>query len=275
MALTNVQIKEFEKIAKKLRYNIIKMVGPGVPGHFGGSCSIADLITVLYFNKMKHDPLNPKWPLRDRLILSKGHAAIAQYAALAEMGYFPMKELWTLKQLGSILQGHPDMLKVPGIEANTGSLGQGLSISCGIAMAGRIDKLNYRVYCVLGDGEIAEGQIWEASMAASYYKLDNLTVILDKNSIQATGPIADRFDTNPHKEKWLANGWHVLEIDGHNFSEIEEALTLAETIKGKPTMIIARTIKGKGISFAENTAAFHNGIMTQEQYNDALKAFSI
>jgi transketolase len=274
MALTNTQVAEFEKIAKKLRYNIIKMIGPGVPGHLGGSCSIADIITVLYFSKMKHDSTNPKWPQRDRLVLSKGHAAIIQYAALAEMGYFPVEELSTLKQLGSMLQGHPDMLKVPGIEANTGSLGQGLSISCGMAMAGKLDKKNYRVYCVVGDGELAEGQIWEASMAASYYKLDNLTAILDKNRIQATGPIAERFDTNPHKEKWLACGWHVIEIDGHNFEEIEAALSAAELVKNKPTMIIANTIKGKGVSFAENSAAFHNGIMSTEQYDEALKSFS-
>lgn len=203
MSLTKSQVIEFEKIAKKLRYNIIKMIGPGVPGHVGGSCSIVDIITVLYFYKMKHHPSDPTWPSRDRLILSKGHAAIAQYSALAELGYFPMEELGKLKQLGSILQGHPDMLKVPGIEANTGSLGQGLSISCGIAMAGKLDKLDYRVYCILGDGEIAEGQIWEASMAATNFKLDNLTVFLDKNRIQATGTIIERFDTNPHKK----NGW--------------------------------------------------------------------
>ena len=186
-----------------------------------------------------------------------------------------MKELDGLKQLGSILQGHPDMLKVPGIEANTGSLGQGLSISCGIALAGRIDKLDYRVYCIVGDGEIAEGQIWEAVMAASNFKIDNLTVFLDKNRIQATGTIIERFDTNPHKEKWLANNWHVIEIDGHNVAEIEAALTAAEKIKGKPTLIIANTIKGKGVSFAENTAAFHNGIMSQEQYDSALETFKI
>jgi transketolase len=272
MSFTTYQLSDLEKKAKKLRYNIIKMIGTGKQGHMGGSCSIADILAVLYFNKMKHDPLNPKWPLRDRLILSKGHAAIAQYAALAECGYFPRKELDTLKQIGSILQGHPDMLKVPGIEANTGSLGQGLSISCGIALAGKLDKRDYRVYCILGDGEIAEGQIWESSMAASYYKLDNLTVFLDKNRIQATGPVADRFDSNPHKEKWIAFGWNVIEINGHDLTEIESALTVAEKVKKVPTMIIAHTVKGKGIPFAENTAAFHNGIMSVEQYAEAIKA---
>ena len=272
MSLTDQQIKEFGKTARKLRYKIVKMIGPENPGHLGGSCSIAELLTVLYFYKMKHDPSNPKWPQRDRFILSKGHAALALYAVLCESGYFPEKELNTIKQIGSILQGHPDMLKVPGIEANTGSLGQGLSIACGIALAGKLDKINYRVYCLMGDGEIAEGQIWEASMAASFYKLDNLTAILDKNRVQATGPIIERFDTNPHKEKWLAGNWHVIEVDGHNFTEIENALGQAEKNKNKPTLIIAHTVKGKGIPFAENKAAFHNGIMSQEQYKQALEA---
>ena len=272
MSLTDQQIKEFEKIARKLRYRIVKMIGPENPGHLGGSCSIAELLTVLYFHKMKHDSSDPNWPQRDRFILSKGHAALALYAVLAESGYFPEEELNTIKQIGSILQGHPDMLKVPGIEANTGSLGQGLSIACGIALAGKLDKMNYRVYCLMGDGEIAEGQIWEASMAASHYKLDNLTAILDKNRIQATGPIIERFDTNPHKEKWLADSWYVIEADGHNFVEIEFALGQAEKNKNKPTLIIAHTVKGKGIPFAENNAAFHNGIMSQEQYRQALEA---
>jgi transketolase len=275
MSLTDQQIKEFEKTARKLRHNIVKMIGPENPGHLGGSCSIAELLTILYFHKMKHNPYDPKWPLRDRFILSKGHAALALYSVLCESGYFPEKELITIKQIGSILQGHPDMLKVPGIEANTGSLGQGLSIACGIALAGKLDKLDYRVYCLMGDGEIAEGQIWEASMAASYYKLDNLTAILDKNRVQATGTIIERFDTNPHKEKWLADGWYVIEADGHNFTEIENALEQAGRNKSKPTLIIAHTVKGKGIPFAENKAAFHNGIMTLEQYNQALEAINI
>jgi transketolase len=272
MSLTDRQIKEFGETARKLRYRIVKMIGPENPGHLGGSCSIAELLTVLYFCKMKHDPSNPEWPQRDRFILSKGHAALALYAVLCESGYFQEKELDTIKQIGSTLQGHPDMLRVPGIEANTGSLGQGLSIACGIAMAGKLDKLNYRVFCLMGDGEIAEGQIWEASMAASYYKLDNLTAILDKNRVQATGPITERFDTNPHKEKWLAYNWNVIETGGHNFTEIYEALEQAEKNKSKPTLIIAHTIKGKGIPFAENKAAFHNGIMNREQYMQALEA---
>jgi transketolase len=275
MPLSEKQLKDLELTARNLRRKIITMIGPDNPGHLGGSCSIADILTVLYFNRMRHKPSDPKWPGRDRFILSKGHAALGLYSVLSECGYFPEEELSTIKQLGSILQGHPDMLKVPGIEANTGSLGQGLSIACGIALAGKLDKLDYRVYCVMGDGEIAEGQIWEASMAASYYKLDNLTAILDKNKVMATGPITERFDSNPHKEKWLADNWFVVEADGHNFNDIDNALERAVSNRGKPTLVIAHTVKGKGIPFAEGKAAFHNGIMNKEQYQEALALLKI
>lgn len=264
-------IEELRDKARELRLNIVKMVGPDKTGHFGGSCSIADVVAVLYFSKMKHDPKNPKWEDRDRLVFSKGHAAIVQYAALGMCGYFPEEELASLKTLGSNLQGHPDMRKTKGIEANTGSLGQGLSISCGIAAGARLDEKSYRVYCIIGDGEINEGQIWEAAMAASNYKLDNLTVILDRNRLQATGAIVERFDTNPLKEKWEAFNWNVIEIDGHDMEQIIDALDDAEKVKGKPTIIIANTIKGKGIKCAENNASFHNGSMTQEQYEQACK----
>ena len=273
MSIPDRKVAELEKIAKKLRYDIIIMIGAGKPGHLGGSCSIAELVAVLYFHKMRHDPRNPKWPDRDRFLLSKGHAALTQYAALAECGYFPKEKLNSLKDLGSILQGHPEMLRVPGIEANTGSLGQGLSIACGMALAGKLDKKDYRVYCIVGDGEIAEGQIWEASMTAAFYKLDNLVAILDKNQVQATGPIVERYDTNPHPDKWKAFGWHVLEIDGHNVSQIADALDKADHIKGKPIMIVAHTVKGKGVPFAEGKADFHHGIITQEQYELARKLF--
>ena len=264
-------IQELESISKKIRYNIVKMIGPGKVGHLGGSCSIADIVTVLYFYKMKHDPKNPKMPDRDRFLLSKGHSALTQYAALAETGYFNIEELLTLKQLGSKFQGHPDMLRLAGIEANTGSLGQGLSIAAGMAAAGKIDKKNYKVYCIIGDGEIAEGQIWEASMSASFYKLDNLVAILDRNCLQATGCIEDRFDTNPLKEKWESFGWHVIECDGHNIADIIRCLKNADEVKEKPVLIIADTVKGKGVSFAENNPAFHNGLITEEQYDTALK----
>ncbi|HUL00681.1 MAG TPA: transketolase [Nitrospirota bacterium] len=267
----NYTVKELESIARKIRYDIVKMIGPGKTGHLGGSCSIADVVTVLYFHKMKHDPKNPNMPNRDRFLLSKGHSALVQYAALAESGYFPVEELLSLKKMGSRLQGHPDMIKLPGIEANTGSLGQGLSISAGIAAAGKIDKASYRVYCVVGDGEIAEGQIWEAAMAAAFYKLDNLVAILDKNCLQATGCIAERFNTNPLNEKWESFGWHVIECDGHNIRQIIDGLDKADKVVGKPVIIIANTIKGCGISFAENVVAFHNGAMTQEQYDRALQ----
>jgi transketolase len=273
MPLSDEKAAELEKKAKKLRYDIVKMIGAGKPGHLGGSCSVADIVAVLYFHKMRHDPANPKWAERDRFLLSKGHAALAQYAALAECGYFPMEELETLKELGTILQGHPDMLKTPGIEANTGSLGQGLSMACGMAIAGKLDKRDYKVYCILGDGEIAEGQIWEASMTASYYKLDNLVAILDKNGVQAMGPIVERYDTNPHGEKWKAFGWEVMEIDGHDIKQIADALDKADKVKGRPVMIVANTVKGKGVPFAEGKAAFHHGIMTQEQYETARQLF--
>lgn len=273
MAISAEKITELEKKAKRLRYDIVMMIGAGKPGHLGGSCSIADIVSVLYFHKMRHNPKEPKWPDRDRLILSKGHAALAQYAALAESEYFPKKELNTLKELGTIAQGHPEMLRMPGIEANTGSLGQGLSVACGMALAGRLDKKDYTVYCILGDGEIAEGQIWEASMTAAFYKLDNLVAIFDKNKVQAMGPIVERYDTNPHGEKWKAFGWEVLEIDGHSVKEIADALDEADKIKGKPVMIVAHTIKSKGVPFAEGKAEFHHGIMTEEQHETARGLF--
>lgn len=269
----NGDIKKLESIAKKIRYDIVKMIGTGKTGHIGGSCSIADVVTVLYFYKMKHDPKDPKMIDRDRFILSKGHAALVQYAALAESGYFPREELGNLKKLGSLLQGHPDM-RLLGIEANTGSLGQGLSIACGMAAGLKLDGVNSKVYCVIGDGELAEGQIWEAAMAASVYKLDNLVAILDRNRMQATGFIEERFNTNPIREKWEAFGWQVLETDGHDIASIIETLDKADKINNKPVLIIAHTIKGKGVSFAENVASFHHGMMTREQYETALKELS-
>jgi transketolase len=265
------KIAKLRHLAAKLRKDIILMVGVGQPGHIGGSCSSADLVAVLYGHKMKHDPKNPKWEGRDKLLMSKGHAAIIQYAALAELGYFPTTQLPTLKKLGSMLQGHPDIHHTPGIEANTGSLGQGLSISNGMAMALKLDKKPNRVYCILGDGELAEGQVWEAAMFAGFRKIDNLVAIVDQNSLGAMGCVAERMSSNPLPEKWQSFGWHTIEIDGHNIEQIIIALDTAETVKGKPTAIIARTIKGKGFSFAENNVAFHNGAMTQAQYELGLK----
>jgi len=273
MSISDEKAAELEKTAKRLRYDIVIMIGADKPGHLGGSCSIAEIVAALYFYKMRHDPKKPKWPDRDRFLLSKGHAALTQYAALAECGYFDKKELGTLKELGTMLQGHPEMLRTPGIEANTGSLGQGLSMACGMAMADKLDKKDSHVYCIVGDGEVAEGQIWEASMTAAFYKLDNLVAILDKNGIQATGPIVERYDTNPHPEKWKAFGWHVMEIDGHDVRQIADALDKADEVRGKPVMIVAHTVKGKGVPFAEGKAEFHHGIMTKEQYETARALF--
>jgi transketolase len=264
-------ISLIEEKALQLRRNIVEMIGVGKVGHLGGSCSCADIAAALYFYKMKVDPNNPKWEERDRFLLSKGHAALVQYAALAEAGFFPKEELKKLKTLGAMLQGHPDMIKTPGVEANTGSLGQGLSIANGMALGLRLDGSKSKVYVIIGDGELAEGQIWEAAMAASNFKIDNIVAIVDRNKIQATGHVTERFNSNPIVPKWEAFGWHVIEIDGHNVERIIEALDKADEIKGKPTVIIADTIKGKGVSFAENTAAFHNGAMNAEQYEIARK----
>jgi transketolase len=258
-----------ERKARAIRLDIVHMVGVGQRGHLGGSCSIADVVTALYFSKMRHDPTNPLWPDRDRFLLSKGHAALVQYAALAECGYFPKNELEKVKRCGAMLQGHPDLKSTPGIEANTGSLGQGLSIACGMAAGLRIDGRDSRVYCVVGDGEMAEGQIWEAAMAAAAFKLDYLVAILDCNGLQAMGPIVKRFNTNPLAEKWRAFGWHVLEIDGHDMNAIVSALESVDRVQGQPKMIIAKTIKGAGIPFAENRVEFHNGQMDAAQYEIA------
>ena len=257
--------------ARQLRRDIVQMVGVGKAGHLGGSCSLADIVAVLYFSKMRHDPQNPSMPERDRLLLSKGHAALVQYAALAECGYFDKGWLKSLKQLQSPLQGHPDMRKTPGIEANTGSLGQGVSLAAGLAAGLRLDHNSAKVYVIVGDGELAEGQIWEAFMAAANFHLDNLCIILDRNGLQATGKTDDRFCIEPIREKMLAFGLEVLEIDGHDIEQILDALEKADEIKGKPTAIIAHTVKGKGISFAENVVSFHNGMLTEEQFQTALE----
>ena len=264
-------LKKIKKMAALIRKDIVLMIGgEGLVGHLGGSCSCADIVATLYTYKLKHNPQNPKWDGRDRFLMSKGHSCLAQYAVMAELGYFPKELLPTLKSLGSILQGHPDINMTPGIEANTGSLGQGLSIANGMALAMRLDKKDGKVYCILGDGELAEGQTWEAAMAAAYNKIDNIVAIVDQNGLSATGPIKERFDTNPLPEKWESFGWHVMVIDGHNIKAIIEAIDKADLVKGKPIVIIAHTVKGKGISFAENVAAFHNGSLTKEQYMTAL-----
>ena len=272
MPIADEEVRRLESIAKTLRRHVVTMIGSGTPGHLGGSCSIADVIAVLYFHKMRdYKPSDPQWPQRDRLLPSKGHSVLAQYGALAEMGCIPMESLRTLKVLGSILQGHPEIDRTPGIEAYTGSLGQGLSIACGMAMAAKIDKADRRIYCIMGDGEIDEGQVWPASMTASFHRLDNITAILDNNGLSGSGPIAKYFDPNPLAAKWRAFGWHVIEIDGHDIRRIADALDEADGVPGKPTMIVASTVKSKGISFAENKADFHHGVLTREQYEQAMR----
>ena len=274
MAYDKALIQDLQAKAKLLRKDVVISVGVGVAGHIGGACSSADLVAALYFYKMKHDPKNPKMPDRDRFLLSKGHVAILQYAALAECGYFPVEALKTTKDIGSFLQGHPDVLKTPGIEAGTGSLGQGLSIGLGMAIGLRMDGRSSKMYVLCGDGELDEGQIWEAAMAAGALHMDNLVAIVDKNTLQATGRIVDRLDSNPLPEKWKSFGWNVIEIDGHNMEEILTALDTADTVHGQPTVIIAHTVKGKGISFAENVVGFHNGTLTQELYDQAISELS-
>ncbi|EGD51938.1 Transketolase domain-containing protein [Thermoanaerobacter ethanolicus JW 200] len=264
--------KEFLKQkAKEVRIDIINMLAEAGSGHPGGSLSCADILTLLYFDKMNVKPDNPKWEDRDRLVLSKGHAAPALYAVLAEKGFFPKEELKTLRKLGSILQGHPDMKSTPGLDMTTGSLGQGLSAANGMALAGKLDKKGYRVYVILGDGELQEGQIWEAAMTAAHYKLDNLTAILDFNGLQIDGPNREVKNIEPVNEKFKAFGWHVIEIDGHDFDQIDKAIEEAKATKGKPTLIIAHTIKGKGVSFMENQVGWHGSAPNEEQRQKAIQ----
>jgi transketolase len=262
-------IKELNGIALQLRCNVLEMIGVGKAGHWGGSVSLAETMAVLYFHSMNVDKSNPQNPARDRLLLSKGHAALIQYAALCELGYFPREELQKVKSLNGLLQGHPD-LTVPGIEAVTGSLGQGLSIGVGMALALRLDKKPNHVYVIMGDGEQSEGQLWEAAMAASNFKLDNLTAFLDWNKIQATGRTEDIFSIPDLDKKWKAFGWDVLTVDGHDVEKIIAGIDQAKATKGKPTLVILDTIKGKGVSFAENVATYHNGIFDQAKYNQAM-----
>ncbi len=263
------EVLRIRKTAWDLRADVVRMIGVGKAGHLGGSCSLAEIVAALYFGKMHFDPKNINDPNRDRFLISKGHSVLAQYAALVELGVIPREEMARLKTLGGNLQGHPDMM-TPGLEAVTGSLGQGLSIATGVALALRLKKSPAHVYVVIGDGELAEGQLWEAAMAAARYKADSLTAILDRNKIQATGPTKEIFEIPCLEDKWRAFGWNVLNVDGHDVGAILRVLDQATQIKGGPTVIIADTIKGKGVSFAENTAAFHNGVMSSEQYNQAL-----
>ena len=269
MKITDV--KELAKIANEIRIGIVKEVYNGKSGHPGGSLSCADILTVLYFNQMNINPNDAKSNARDRFVLSKGHASPALYSTLASRGYFDKEELTTFRGIDSILQGHPDMKHIPGVDMSTGSLGQGLSCANGMAMASKLNKDGNRVYCLVGDGEIEEGQIWEAAMSASHYKLDNLCVIVDNNNLQIDGSIEEVMSSYPIDEKFKSFGFHVIKVDGHNIEELIHAFNEAKTVKEKPTAIIAKTIKGKGVSFMENQVGWHGKAPNEEQYNIAME----
>jgi transketolase len=257
--------------AREARSWIVRMIHAAGSGHPGGSLSVIDVMMVLYGRVMRHDPKNPTWQDRDRLVLSKGHAAPALYTTLAMNGYFDKEELLTLRKMGSRLQGHPSMNKTPGVDISTGSLGQGLSIAVGMALGARLDRKDYRVFCIIGDGETQEGQIWEASMAASHFKADNLCAVLDRNQLQIDGPTEKIMSIDPIKPKFEAFGWNVININGHDHKEIIRAFKEAEEVKGKPTMIISNTVKGKGVSFMEGSLKFHGKAPSDEELELALK----
>ena len=264
-------VEELEKMANAVRKGIIEEVYNGQSGHPGGSLSVADILTVLYFHELNIDEKNPKWEDRDRVVLSKGHCSPALYSCLANRGFFPVEDLKTFRKIDSYLQGHPDMNKIPGVDMTTGSLGQGLSAAVGMAIAGKMDKKDYRVYCILGDGEIEEGQIWEAAMSAKKYALDNLCVIVDNNNLQIDGTIEEVMSPYPIDEKFKSFGFEMIKIDGHNMQEILDAFDVAKHVKGKPVCIIAKTIKGKGVSYMENQVGWHGKAPNEEQYKMAME----
>ena len=263
-------IQELGNISKLMRKDIVTMLTESASGHPGGSLSIVDIMSVLFFEEMNISPSNPKDPNRDRFVLSKGHAAPALYSALARKGYFEVEELMTLRKTGSRLQGHPNMNDLPGIDMSTGSLGQGVSAAVGMALAGKLDKKDYRVYTILGDGELEEGQVWEAAMSAAHYNLDNLTAFIDNNGLQIDGDIKDVMNPGPIDKKFEAFGWNVLKINGHNYDEIRNAISEAKNTKGQPTVVVCDTVKGKGVSFMENNEGWHGNAPNKEQCEQAL-----
>lgn len=269
--MTESRIKELQKIAYKIRRDAIDAVYSAASGHPGGSLSIAEILAYLYFEEMNIDPKNPQKPDRDRFVLSKGHAAPGLYAALAERGYFPVEELKTLRQIDSVLQGHPDMKHIPGVDMSTGSLGLGISAACGMALAAKQMKQDWRVWTIVGDGESEEGQVWEAAMFAAHYKLDNLCAFVDWNGLQIDGAVKDVMNPTPLDEKFKAFGWHVIMIDAHDLAAIDAAVKEAKATKGQPTAIIAKSIKGKGVSYMENAVNWHGAAPKQEQYEIAVK----
>jgi len=268
--MNEAKITELKKLATEVRLGILEGVHAAASGHPGGSLSIADILTYLYFEEMNIDPKNPKWEDRDRFVLSKGHCAPALYTVLALKGFFPREEIANLRQIDSFLQGHPDMKGTPGVDMSTGSLGMGISTACGMALAAKLNGKSYRTYTIVGDGESQEGQVWEAAMFAAHYKLDNFCLIVDWNNLQIDGKITEVMDPTPHDKKLEAFGFHVISIDAHDFAQIEAALAEAKTVKGKPTAIIAKSVKGKGVSFMEDQASWHGSAPNDEQYAQAV-----
>ena len=273
--MDNKELLRLKKLANSIRFGIIEGVYNAACGHPGGSLSIADVLTYLYFEEMNVDPKNPKWDDRDRFVLSKGHTAPALYATLAERGFFAKEELKTLRKTGSMLQGHPDMKGIPGVDMSTGSLGLGISAACGMALSAKVNGKDYRVYTVIGDGESEEGQVWEAAMFAAHYDLDNLVCVVDWNGLQIDGAITEVMDPTPHDKKFEAFGWHVISVDGHDFEQIASAFAEARTVKGKPTAIIARTVKGKGVSYMENACEWHGQAPKEDLYNVAISDLTV
>lgn len=269
MTTKKISLDEFKERARQFRKEILETIAEAGSGHPGGSLSGVEILISLYYYKMRHKPENPGWPLRDRFIMSKGHASPLLYVVLANCGYFPKEELKTFRKLGSRLQGHV-YAGVPGVELSTGSLGQGFSVGNGIALGAKIRGVNFRVYTLLGDGEIQEGQVWEAAMTGGHHKLDNVCAILDRNGVQENGPVEEIKREEPLADKWRSFGWHVLDVDGHDFEQLIKALDEAESVKGKPTFIIARTVKGRGVSFMEGQAKWHGKAPNQEQLKAAL-----
>ena len=268
--MTPQEKKQLQVMACKVRMGVIEGVHAAKSGHPGGSLSAADMFTYLYFKELRVDPKNPQWEDRDRFVLSKGHTAPGLYAALALRGFFPVEDLVTLRKMGSYLQGHPDMNKVPGVDMSTGSLGQGVSAAGGIALSAKLDNKNYRVYTILGDGELEEGQVWEQAMFAAHYKLDNLTAFIDFNGLQIDGDVTKVMNPTPIDKKFEAFGWNVIVCSAHDFDELECAIENAKNTKGKPTAIVMKSVKGKNVSFMENNAAWHGSVPNEEQYNQAM-----
>ena len=268
--MDSAKLTQLKREAAMIRLGILDGTHAAASGHPGGSLSIADILSYLYFSEMNVDPANPKWDARDRFVLSKGHAAPALYATLARKGFFPYEDLITLRRVDSILQGHPDMKHIPGVDMSTGSLGQGISAAVGMALAAKIDGKDYRTYTIVGDGESEEGQVWEAMMFAARHNLDNLCVVIDSNGLQIDGPVAEIVNPAPFEGKLSSFGFHVITIDAHNLEEIEAAFTEAKTVKGKPTAIVANSVKGKGVSFMENQVKWHGSAPNDAQYEQAV-----